>query len=122
MYDNVIIAAVQIDPKIMKNNENLDKIILETKAAAKKGANLIVFPECALSGYVFSSREEAIPFMESIPGVSTERLITCCRELGVYVIYGLLERADDKCYNAAVLVGPEGLIGNKPPFYNPFIN
>jgi len=53
MDDKVIIAAVQIYPRIMQNNKNLDKIVLETRAAAKKGANLIVFPECALSGYIF---------------------------------------------------------------------
>ncbi len=121
MYDNVIIAAVQIDPKIMKNNENLEKIILETRAAAKKGANLVVFPECALSGYVFSSREEAIPFMESIPGISTERLTACCRELSVYVIYGLLEKAGDKYYNAAVMIGPKGLIGKYRKTHLPFL-
>jgi len=121
MDDKVIIATVQTDPKIMKNNENLERMILKTRAAAKNGANLIVFPECALPGYVFPSREEAIPFMESIPGTSTDRLSACCRELGVYVIYGLLERADDKCYNAAVLVGPEGLIGKYRKNHLPFL-
>jgi len=121
MDDKVIIATVQTDPKIMRNSENLERMILEIRAAAKNGANLIVFPECALPGYVFSSREEAIPFMESIPGTSTDRLSACCRELGVYVIYGLLERADDKCYNAAVLVGPEGLIGKYRKNHLPFL-
>lgn len=121
MRDKVKIAAVQMDPKIMRNSENLERIVLETRAAAKNGADLIVFPECALSGYVFSSREEAIPFAESIPGVSTERLAACCRELGVYVIYGLLERADDKFYNAAVLVGPEGFIGTYRKIHLPFL-
>ena len=121
MRDKVKIAAVQMDPKITKNSENLERIVFETRGAAKNGADLIVFPECALSGYVFSSREEAIPFAESIPGVSTERLATCCQELGVYVVYGLLERADDKCYNAAVLVGPEGFIGKYRKIHLPFL-
>jgi len=121
MRDKVKIAAVQMDPKITKNSENLERIVFETRGAAKNGADLIVFPECALSGYVFSSREEAIPFAESIPGVSTERLATCCQELGVYVVYGLLERADDKCYNAAALVGPEGFIGKYRKIHLPFL-
>ena len=121
MRDKVKIAAVQMDPKITRNSENLERIVLETRAAAKNSADLIVFPECALSGYVFSSRKEAIPFAENIPGVSTQRLATCCRELGVYVVYGLLERADDKCYNAAVLVGPEGFIGKYRKIHLPFL-
>ena len=121
MHDKVKIAAVQMDIKIMKNDENLERIVLETRAAAKNGADLIVFPECALSGYVFSSREEAIPFAESIPGMSTERLAACCQELGVYIVYGLLERAGDKCYNAAALVGPEGFIGKYRKIHLPFL-
>ena len=48
-------------------------------------------------------------------------MATCCRELGVYVVYGLLERADDKCYNAAVLVGPEGLICKYRKIHLPFL-
>ncbi len=60
MRDKVKIAAVQMNPKITKNRENLEKILLETRTAAKNGADLIIFPECALTGYLFSSREEAI--------------------------------------------------------------
>ncbi len=121
MLDKVKIAAVQMDPQITKNRENLDKILLETKTAAQNGANLIVFPESVLSGYVFSSREEAMPFMESIPGTSTDRLVACCHELGVHVIFGLLEKDADKCYNATVLIGPEGLVGKYRKIHLPFL-
>jgi predicted amidohydrolase len=121
MRDKVKIAAVQMDPKIMRNSENLERIVLETRAAAKNSADLIVFPECALSGYVFSSREEAMPFAENIPGASTERLTTCCQELGVYVVYGLLERDGNEYYNAAALVGPKGLIGKYRKIHLPFL-
>jgi predicted amidohydrolase len=111
MRDKVKIAAAQTEPRIMQNSYNLDKILLKTRTAARGGADLIVFPECALTGYVFTSRKEAIPYMETVPGPSTDKLAACCRELGVYVIIGLLERDVDKCFNAAVLVGPEGLAG-----------
>ena len=52
MGDRVKIAAVQMDPRITKNKENLDKMLFEIEASAKKGADLITFPECALTGYV----------------------------------------------------------------------
>ncbi len=121
MRDKVKIAAVQIDPKIMENRENLDKILLETKTAANNGADLIVFPECALTGYVFASREEAMPFMETIPGPSTDKLAAYCRELGVHVIVGLLEIDADRCFNAAVLMGPQGLVGKYRKNHLPFL-
>ncbi|MFC1994808.1 carbon-nitrogen hydrolase family protein [Chloroflexota bacterium] len=121
MSDRVKIAAVQMDPKITKNRENLDKVLLETRIAAKNGADLIVFPECALTGYVFSSREEAMPFTENIPGASTESLAAYCKELGVHVIVGLLEKDAGKCYNAAVLIGPGGLVGKYRKNHLPFL-
>jgi predicted amidohydrolase len=64
----VKIAAVQFDPKIMQNGKNLERMLAELSIAAGNGAKLIVFPECALPGYVYASREEALPFTETIPG------------------------------------------------------
>ena len=121
MKDKVKIAAVQMDPKIMKKRENLDRILMEIKAATNNSADLIVFPECALTGYVFDSREEAIPFMETIPGPSTDELVAYCRELGVHVIVGLLEKDADKCFNTAVLIGPQGLVGKYRKNHLPFL-
>jgi len=121
MRDKIKIAAVQMNPKIMRNSENLDKILLKTRSAASNGADLIVFPECALTGYVFASREEAIPFMEAIPGPSTDRLIACCKELGVHVIVGLLEIDAGRCFNVAVLMGPQGLVGKYRKNHLPFL-
>jgi len=121
MRDKVKIAAVQMDPKIMGNPENLDKVLLEIRTAANNGAGLIVFPECALSGYLFASREEAMPFMETIPGSSTDRLAACCKKLGVHVIVGLLEIDANRCFNAAVLIGPQGLVGKYRKNHLPFL-
>jgi len=121
MGDKVKIAAVQMDPKITENSGNLDRILSEMKVAADKGADLIVFPECALTGYVFASREEAMPFMETIPGPSTDKLAACCQELGIHVTVGLLEIDADKCFNAAALIGPQGLVGKYRKNHLPFL-
>jgi len=121
MSDKVKIAAVQMDPKITENSGNLDRIMSEMKVAADKGSDLIVFPECALTGYVFASLEEAMPFMETIPGPSTDKLAACCQELGIHVTVGLLEIDADKCFNAAVLIGPQGLVGKYRKNHLPFL-
>ncbi|MFC1979410.1 carbon-nitrogen hydrolase family protein [Chloroflexota bacterium] len=121
MQDKVKMAAVQMNPGIAKKDENLNKVLLEARTAAQNGAGLIAFPECALTGYVFSRREEAIQFTETIPGASTDRLAACCKELGVHIIVGLLEKDADKCYNAAVLIGPEGLVGKYRKNHLPFL-
>jgi len=121
MIDSVKIAAVQMDPKITRNEKNLEKMLLGTREAAGEGAALIVFPECALTGYVFNSRKEALPFAETVPGPATEGLATVCRELGVYVVFGLLEVDNDRFYNAAALVGPQGLVGGYRKNHLPFL-
>ncbi len=121
MTDKVKVAGVQMDPQLMKNEENLDKILLKTREATGQGAELIVFPECALTGYVFNSREEALPFTEPIPGPATEKMATLCAELGVHVVFGLLEIDGDKCFNAAALIGPAGLVGKYRKNHLPFL-
>ncbi len=51
------VAAVQMEPKLGNVDENLDRILAGLEQAAADGAKLVVFPECALSGYGFGSRE-----------------------------------------------------------------
>ena len=43
MSDNIKIAAVQTDPKLMQVKENLDNTVKATREAAKNKANLVVF-------------------------------------------------------------------------------
>jgi len=121
MRDKVKIAVVQMDCRLMSIRENLDQILHNTRKAAGLGANLVVFPECALTGYIFAGREEAVPCMETIPGPSTDEMAECCRQAGVYITAGMLEKAGDKCYNAAVLIGPDGLIGKYRKVHLPFV-
>lgn len=121
MRDKVKIAAVQMDPKLMESKANLDKILYEVRNAASNDADLIVFPECALTGYVFTNLDEAVPFMETVPGPSVNELSTCCLKLKVHIVFGLLEKDGDKCYNTAVLVGPQGLVGKYRKIHLPFL-
>lgn len=119
--DRVKIAGVQIDSQITRNKENLKIILAKTRIAAGKGAKLVVFPECALSGYMYASRSEAWPCTETVPGPATEAIAALCSELKVFMVAGLLEKDGTKCYNTAVLVGPEGLIGRYRKNHLPYL-
>ncbi len=121
MRDRIKVAAAQIEPKLMKTGENLGNILQATRKAADNRADLVVFPECSLTGYVFSSRQEALPVAETVPGPSTEKIVYLCQELKVYVIFGLLEKENDKLFNAIVLIGPQGLIGKYRKNHLPFL-
>jgi predicted amidohydrolase len=104
------VAAVQIDCRIGDKPHNLAHIRARLREAAGRGAALVVFPECILTGYGFESKEEAWPHAESLPGPSTEQLAADCRALGVWAVVGLLEGDGSNLFNACALIGPEGTI------------
>jgi predicted amidohydrolase len=104
------IAAVQMDCKLAEPKRNLAVLRTRLREAAGQGARLIIFPECALTGYCFESAAEALPFAEPLPGPATDALAGDCRTLGVFAAFGLLERAGDSFYNACALVGPDGFV------------
>jgi predicted amidohydrolase len=106
------IAAVQMDIKIFQKELNLARVITKMEEASRAGAKIVVFPECALAGYCFTSREEAWPLAETVPGPSTEKLAAAAKSLDCTAVVGLLERDGDTLYNAAAVVGPTGVMGS----------
>jgi predicted amidohydrolase len=115
------VAVAQTEPKLGEKERNLDVCLARLDEAVAAGAELLVLPECAIPGYMFDSAEEALPFAEEIPGPSTEALADACRRLGAHVVCGLLERDGDLLRNAAVLVGPDGLVGSYRKTHLPFL-
>ncbi len=115
------IAAVQMDVTLADVTGNLAKMIGRLRETRAAGAELTIFPECALTGYCFSSIDEARPFAETIPGPSVKTMIAACSELGGYVIFGMLESDGDRVFNALALVGPQGLVGSYRKIHLPFL-
>src|SRR5262249_5776850 len=104
------IAGVQMDCQLAKREQNLADIRTRLATAAGQGAQLVVFPECILSGYGFGSLAEAMPHAEPLPGPSTEALAADCRRLNIWTVVGLLERDGERLFNAAALIGSLGFI------------
>lgn len=115
------VAVAQTEPRLGEKERNLELCVARLEEAATKGAALLVLPECAIPGYMFDSADEALPFAEEIPGPSTETLEREARRLDMHVVCGLLERNGDVMHNAAVLVGPNGLIGIYRKTHLPFL-
>ncbi len=115
------IACAQMDVEIGNVKANRANIIDRIKAAAYKGAQLITFPECAITGYCFDSLEEAAPFAEALDGPSSQAIAAACQQAGVYAIAGFIEKDEAAFYNAAMLVGPDGVIGNYRKTHLPFL-
>src|SRR5689334_22670422 len=106
------VAAVQMEPKLGRLDENLGRILERLAEAAGGGAHLVVFPECALSGYGFSSREEGLAHAVPIDGPAVRKVVAACEQSRCYAAFGLLERDGSRLFNACVLAGPDGVIGS----------
>ena len=117
----MLVAVAQIEPQLGEKERNLAMCVARMEEAAAAGAQLLVLPECAIPGYMFDSGEEAMPYAEEIPGPTTEALERESARLGLYVVCGLLELDGDALRNAAVLVGPDGLIGTYRKTHLPFL-
>jgi len=108
------VAGVQMDCALADPAANVRAMTARLAAAAGRGAKLVVFPECALTGYGFESRAAALAVAETLPGPATDAIARECARLGVWAVFGLLER-DDRTgglYNAAALVGPAGYVAS----------
>jgi len=107
-------AAIQFDPRVGIENKqsNLAETLRLIGEAADNGANLIVLPELANTGYTFETREEAYLHGENVPDGPTSRAWEkLASERNLYIVGGLVELDGVYIYDTAVLIGPDGFIG-----------
>lgn len=105
------IAVAQYAPRIGEVEHNRAQAVRWASNAAREGAQLIVLPELAGSGYAFETLHEARSLTEDAhAGGTIGALIEVAREHGSYIVAGLAERAGDCLHDSAVLLGPEGVL------------
>lgn len=104
------ISVVQMECVLGDTRANVARIERHVAAAASQGAEIVVIPEMATTGYFVLESLDALA--EPIPGPTTSRLGAIAQAHGVYVACGMAERDGTRFYNSAVLVSPAGaLIG-----------
>jgi predicted amidohydrolase len=79
--------------------------------AARDGAQVVVLPELASSGYVFADRSELVSLAETRDGPAITEWANLAEAFGLTVVAGFPEAAGDKVYNSAAVVDPTGLRG-----------
>lgn len=111
----MLVAAVQFQPVFKDIKANLQTMTTLVVQAVQAGAELIVFPELATTGYSFGSPDEArlvseflIP-SEPLPHPSLDLMMAHSKHHGVAIVWGLVERmSGDTLFNSQCLVTPEG--------------
>jgi predicted amidohydrolase len=108
-------AAVQIEHIAGDKRRNLAKISSFVGRAKTESVNLIVFPECCVTGYWFLrnlSRAEIERLAEPVPdGPSSQELARLSRENNMTIGAGLVEQDEHgNLFNCYVVASPEGFI------------
>jgi len=100
------IALYQGAGKPAKVDENLAIIQRQAAAAAKQGADLIIFPELFLTGYNIGQAVGELA--EAVDGPSSQKAAQIARETDIAILYGYPERMDEEVYNSALLIDRRG--------------
>lgn len=139
MLDHVRVAAATVDTRPGEPAENLRKIEVIAARAAAEGAQLILFPELSLSGFIpnhpLAEHEawlrrallEARRAALRLDGPEIEALATLAGRHKLLISAGALEDAGNVLFNTQVLVGSNGLLAawrkmHVPMFEMPFYN
>ncbi len=120
MKDKIKLALAQISSRRENKEANLQKIESLTFKAKEQGADLAIFPELSLTGYVV--RDQIYELAETIPGPTVEKVEALTKKTGMHIIFGmpeLSEKTKATVFNTAVFVGPKGLIGKYRKMYLP---
>jgi predicted amidohydrolase len=100
------VAACQTSPILGDVHANLASVVATAETLAGS-SDLIVLPECALTGYMLTA-DEAQGVAQEIPGPITSHLINLSRNLDVVLVVGMIERQADALHNVAVVCDRDG--------------
>lgn len=118
----VTIAAAQLVPAAFDLAGGIDLVEEHARAAARDGAEIVVFGEAFLGGFPVFMLVGGLPFQaQFIPRLyaaaieqsspEMARLERIARDTGCTLVVGANERAGGTLYNSQLFVGPEGLLG-----------
>ncbi|TCO76955.1 carbon-nitrogen hydrolase family protein [Marinisporobacter balticus] len=97
------ICQIKVVQDKNKNIENAERMIRE---AALNGSHLVVLPEMFNCPY---ENKYFLPFAESYPGKTTNKLASLAKELGIYIVGGSIPEKDgDMVYNTSYIFDHHG--------------
>jgi predicted amidohydrolase len=120
MKDNIKIVLAQISSKRGNKQANIQKYEELALKAKSQNADLIIFPEMSLTGYVV--KDQIYELSEQISGPSIEKVEAIAKKTGLHIIFGMPElsqKTKATIYNTAVLISPKGYIGKYHKMYLP---
>jgi nitrilase len=121
---HVKVAVVQAAPVAFDRERTLEKVHALTGEAARKGAQLVLFPEAFVSAYPRGldfgavvggrseeGREDFRRYWESsvdVPGPAVDELSRAAQRNNIYLVIGVVERARGTLYCSVLFFAPDG--------------
>ena len=115
------IAGVQMDVRLGDVTGNLERMADFLRSTTSEGARITIFPECSATGYCFESREEAAQYAEPLDGPIVAAMQSACANVDACAVFGMVEADGDRLFNAAVLIGPNGVVGSYRKVHLPYL-
>lgn len=93
-------------------DRNRERLLGSIKGEAEQGAQIILTPEMAVSGYSFSSRNEIAAMAVNETDDFSVALQQLAAGYGCYICIGMAmqERESAILYNSSLVIGPQGII------------
>jgi 5-aminopentanamidase len=105
-----IVACCQVSLRVGETEANRAACRAAIAGAAEEGADIVVVPELANSGYVFANAEEARRCAEPLDGETVTEWTDLARAHGLVVVGGLCEVDDGGVLrNSAVIIDGDGV-------------
>lgn len=100
--DSFALLTAQINPVVGDINGNVERILSAWQQAQTEAADLVVYPELAISGYPPEDLVHRQDFLQSIK----DAVLSIAQKTkdGADILLGLPWAEDDKCYNAVALI------------------
>lgn len=118
------VAVVQAAPVIFNRERTLQKVHVLAGEAARKGAQLVLFPEAFVSGYprgldfgavvgsrTDQGREDFRRYWDNsvdVPGPAVDELAQAARDNAIYLVIGVVERDGGTLYCCVLFFAPDG--------------
>jgi predicted amidohydrolase len=105
----MIAAAVQYRSPKGAPETAREEIAAFAQDACLRGAEIVVFPEMATTGYIWQSGNDLFPHAETANGPLFEILSPIARHHGTWIVCGFPEVGEgDALFNSSLLISPTG--------------
>lgn len=104
------VACVQSNVVYNDPASNAASAVARLGLLAAEGVDLVIFPECFLTGYCVDSLSDALQIAIPLDHPSLKSIVDACVRLGVHCVVGYAGLEGEDVYNCACLIEPNGKV------------